>query len=54
VNIGADSGKNGLPEPPPEKVRTLVHILETHTEVYIKPNLRRLMADGWRTEEKAK
>jgi protein gp37 len=47
VNIGADSGKSGLPEPSPENIRTLVHILETHTDVYIKPNLRRLMPDGW-------
>ncbi|MDR1230872.1 MAG: phage Gp37/Gp68 family protein [Spirochaetaceae bacterium] len=46
VNIGADSGKNGLPEPSPDKVRTLVHILEQHTAVYVKPNLRRLMPEG--------
>jgi hypothetical protein len=47
VNIGADSGKNGLPEPSPEKVRTLVHILEKHTTVHIKPNLKRLAPGGW-------
>jgi hypothetical protein len=47
VNIGADSGKNGLPEPSPEKVRTLVHILEKHTAVHIKPNLKRLVPERW-------
>jgi hypothetical protein len=46
VNIGADSGKNVLPEPSSEKVRTLIHILEQHTAVHIKPNLRRLMPEG--------
>jgi protein gp37 len=51
VNIGADSGKNGLPEPSPEKVRTLVRILETHTDVHIKPNLKRLMPEGWALEK---
>jgi protein gp37 len=54
VNIGADSGKNGLPEPSSEKVRTLVHILEQHTAVYIKPNLKRLMPEGWAAGESGK
>ena len=43
VNIGADSGHNGLPEPPKEKVLALIAELEKFTTVYQKDNLRRLL-----------
>jgi len=42
VSIGADSGKNNLPEPNPEKVRSLINELEKFTEVRVKKNLNRL------------
>jgi DNA repair photolyase len=42
VNIGADSGRNGLPEPPAEKIRELITELKTFTRVVEKNNLRRL------------
>jgi DNA repair photolyase len=42
VNIGADSGNNGLPEPPAEKIRELITELKTFTRVVEKRNLRRL------------
>jgi hypothetical protein len=45
VNIGADSGKNGLPEPPVEKVRQLIGILSKETRVYLKSNLARLLKE---------
>jgi len=40
VNIGADSGRNGLPEPGPEKIRMLIEGLRTFTDVKIKSNLK--------------
>lgn len=43
VNIGADSQKSNLPEPPPEKIKALISLLEKFTEVKIKPNLKRLL-----------
>jgi hypothetical protein len=42
VNIGADSGKNGLPEPPAWKIEELVDGIEKHTTVHLKKNLERL------------
>ena len=43
VNIGADSGKNGLPEPSREKVLELIAELEKFTVVKQKSNLKRLL-----------
>ena len=43
VNIGADSGNNGLPEPPAGKLRELIAELEKFTKVYQKTNLKRLL-----------
>jgi hypothetical protein len=43
VNIGADSGHNGLPEPPKEKILALIAELETFTKVVKKKNLERLL-----------
>jgi hypothetical protein len=43
VNIGADSGRNGLPEPPAGKVLELISELEKFTKVVRKPNLERLL-----------
>jgi DNA repair photolyase len=43
VNIGADSGNNGLPEPSPEKIQELITVLSRYTEVYKKPNLKRIL-----------
>jgi DNA repair photolyase len=45
VNIGADSGKNGLPEPPAWKIGALVKALEDNgITVHLKKNLNRLAA----------
>jgi hypothetical protein len=44
VNIGADSGHNRLPEPPPDKIAALVEALRPFTRVHLKKNLARLMA----------
>lgn len=43
VNIGADSGRNNLPEPPREKVLELISELEKFTKVVIKSNLHRII-----------
>ena len=43
VNIGADSGKNNLSEPPKEKVLELISELEKFTKVHLKPNLQRVI-----------
>jgi DNA repair photolyase len=44
VNIGADSGKNGLTEPSERgKVEALIDLLETFTIVNQKKNLKRLL-----------
>ena len=44
VSIGADSGKNNLPEPTPEQVEELISELQSLTEVRVKKNLNRLLA----------
>jgi len=43
VNIGADSGKNGLPEPSAEKVMELAVRLSAFTKVHHKSNLKRVL-----------
>jgi len=43
VNIGADSGRNNLPEPSPEKLRALIGWLEPRTKAHLKKNLGRLL-----------
>jgi hypothetical protein len=44
VNIGADSGKNGLPEPPAWKIGAFVKALEDNgITVHLKKNLNRLV-----------
>jgi protein gp37 len=45
VNIGADSGKNGLPEPSAWKIERFVYALERdNITVHLKKNLNRLVA----------
>ena len=43
VNIGADSGNNGLPEPSMEKIRQLIQELSKFTKVVKKSNLKRIL-----------
>ncbi len=43
VNIGADTGKNGLPEPSKEKIISLIEGLNEFTIVHKKSNLKRLL-----------
>ncbi len=43
INIGADSGNNGLPEPPKGKILELISELEKFTIVKQKKNLKRLL-----------
>ena len=43
VNIGADSGNNGLPEPSKEKIFQLIEGLKEFTTVVNKKNLKRLL-----------
>lgn len=43
VSIGADSGKNDLPEPSPKKLQSLISGLRKVTEVRLKKNLGRLL-----------
>jgi len=43
VNIGADSGKNNLPEPAPDKLNALITTIQPWTNVHLKPNLKRLL-----------
>ena len=43
VNIGADSGRNNLPEPTKEKVLQLVSVLQEFTIIHNKSNLQRLL-----------
>ena len=45
VNIGADSGRNSLPEPSPEKLQALIDWLEPRTKVHLKKNLRRILPE---------
>jgi protein gp37 len=42
VNIGADSGRSGLPEPSAEKIEELIGALNPYTKVVLKKNLTRL------------
>jgi DNA repair photolyase len=44
VNIGADSGRNGLPEPSADKVLALIDALKEFTTISQKRNLKRLLA----------
>jgi protein gp37 len=46
VNIGADSGRNGLPEPPSQKVEALIEALKPHAIVHLKSNLSRIYKRG--------
>lgn len=43
INIGADSGHNNLPEPSYDKLNALITGLLQWTDVFIKPNLNRLL-----------
>ena len=43
VNIGADSGRNRLPEPPKEKILLLIDELQKFTTIHNKNNLKRLL-----------
>jgi len=43
ISIGADSGKNNLPEPPAQKIGELIALLRTFTEVRVKKNIQRLL-----------
>lgn len=43
VNIGADSGKNGLPEPSKAKLLQLIEGLQEFTTIAKKSNLKRLL-----------
>jgi len=43
VNIGADSGNNGLPEPRADKVLALIYELQKFTTIARKSNLGRLL-----------
>jgi DNA repair photolyase len=43
INIGADSGRNNLPEPSKEKILELINELEKFTKVVLKSNLNRLI-----------
>jgi DNA repair photolyase len=43
VNIGADSGNNHLPEPPKDKLLSLIEQLSQFTTIHRKNNLRRLL-----------
>jgi len=45
VNIGADSGHNGLPEPSADKVLALIEELEKFTTIARKTNLGRLLSE---------
>jgi hypothetical protein len=45
VNIGADSGNNGLPEPTTKKVMDLIDVLSRNTKVFQKPNIARLLKE---------
>jgi DNA repair photolyase len=43
INIGADSGNNGLPEPPKDKLLALIEELQKFTIIHNKTNLKRLL-----------
>jgi DNA repair photolyase len=44
VNIGADTGKNGLPEPSKEKLTSLIEGIHKFTTIHNKSNLKRLLS----------
>jgi len=44
VNIGADTGRHGLPEPSKEKVMQLIEGLNEFTTIHNKQNLKRLLS----------
>jgi hypothetical protein len=44
-NIGADSGRNGLPEPSADKVRELIAALGGNAKIVLKKNLRRILPE---------
>jgi DNA repair photolyase len=46
VNIGADSGRNHLPEPSAEKIMALISELEKFVVVNRKSNLKRILGNG--------
>jgi protein gp37 len=52
VNIGADSGHNGLPEPTPDELAEFIEVLRPFTKVHIKSNLKRLLPKGFEGGEK--
>ena len=43
INIGADTGKNNLPEPSKEKVLQLIEEVQKFTTIHNKKNLKRLL-----------
>jgi DNA repair photolyase len=45
VNIGADSGNNGLPEPTAKEIKSLIQVLEKYTKVVMKDNLNRIVKE---------
>jgi hypothetical protein len=45
INIGADTGRNDLPEPSPKEIRELIRVLSRYTKVVLKKNLGRLMKE---------
>jgi len=45
INIGADSKRCSLPEPPPEKIANLIKELGKSTNIKIKSNLKRLLPE---------
>jgi hypothetical protein len=51
INIGADSGNNGLPEPTEQELGVLIHKLSRFTKVHLKKNLRRLLPEHELYEE---
>jgi len=52
VNLGADSGRNGLPEPSKEKVLQLIDELQKFTTIHNKSNLKRILETNIRNEIK--
>jgi protein gp37 len=47
INIGADSGRNGLPEPPAWKIKALIEHLEKYgVKVHRKKNLARIFRNS--------
>jgi hypothetical protein len=47
VNIGADSGRNHLPEPSRREVEELLELLAPHAKIHLKKNLRRILPESW-------